>query len=304
MSSKANKLKFLLHKPGAPHSGLLPWAWPGERWDPERTTAFEPWKEQSLRGSKAAQEARGSGFLPTAQGLQILSGSEPSEGPKAAGRLTLLSPQSRAPSSGARGDGLLRQGILVRKAGWGVQAGAGSSAKQCLGIPEPALCQSWLQHSFMNLASCQGQNQEGSSYVQLALWCPGNACQRDGWYHSTGYKVPQEMGTQPLWLRNQGWMNMEGPCANPGLHPATSRTLQSQTPKTWARETKVQGQSVPASRPTRGTSSFLSLPGHSSQSRQARQPGWEDVFCPPSLYIYGFQATAKNISFSLHQREI
>lgn len=22
--------------------------------------------------------------------------------------------------------------------------------------------------------------------------------------HSTGYKVPQEMGTQPLWLRNQG----------------------------------------------------------------------------------------------------
>lgn len=54
------------------------------------------------------------------------------------------SPQqiSRAPFSGARECRLLRQGILVRKAGWGVQAGggAGSSAKGCPGTPGPALC--------------------------------------------------------------------------------------------------------------------------------------------------------------------
>lgn len=85
----------------------------------------------------------------------------------------------------------------MRKAGWGVQAGAGSSAKQCLGIPEPALCHSWLQHSFTNLASCQGQNQEGSSCVQLARGALGTPVKEMGDTHSTGYKVPQEMDTQP-----------------------------------------------------------------------------------------------------------
>lgn len=120
---------------------MLPFslAW-GEVKTLERTTAFEPpegeAREAAVELPKKPEEADS---CPQPRGCKYCLGQSRARGaPKPAGRLTLLSTQSRDPSSGARGDGVLRQGILVRKAGWGVQAGAGSSAKQCLGIPEPA----------------------------------------------------------------------------------------------------------------------------------------------------------------------
>lgn len=103
---------------------------------------LSPGRSSPSRGSTAAQ-ARRRGLSPTAQELQILSGPEPPEALGPTRTLTLLSKYTRALFSGAKEGGLLRQGIFVRKAGWGVQAGggAGSRAKECLGIPGPLFYQ-------------------------------------------------------------------------------------------------------------------------------------------------------------------
>lgn len=123
---------------------------------------LSPGKGSPSRGSTAAQ-ARGRSLPSTAQELQILSRPEP---PEALRRAGTDSPQQteQVPFSGARRSGLLRQGISIRKAGWGVQAGrrAGSSAKDCLGIPGPALCH--------KLVSAQLPH---AKVRQLALCYPG-----------------------------------------------------------------------------------------------------------------------------------
>lgn len=102
---------------------------------------LSPGKGSPSKGSTAAQ-ARGRRLPPTAQELQILFRPEPPEALRPAWDTDSPRQQNRDPFSAARRSGLLRQGISVRKAGWGVQAGraASSGAKECLGIPGPVLC--------------------------------------------------------------------------------------------------------------------------------------------------------------------
>lgn len=174
------------------------------------------------RGSTAAQ-ARGRGLPPIAQELQILSGPEPPEALEPAGTLTLLGKYSRDPFSGAGRGSLFRQGILVRKAGWGVQAGrgAGSSAKECLGIPWPTLCQK-LASAQLHESSLTPRSElrrTGPAKCNWPCGILGASVKALADAHTTRLESPQELGTQPSPSEEQRMSEHRGTLHQPSASP-------------------------------------------------------------------------------------
>lgn len=222
------------------------------------------------RGSTAAQ-ARGRELPPTAQELQILSGPEPPEALEPAGMLTLPGKYSKDPFSGAGKGSRLRQRILVRKAGWGVQAGrgAGSSAKECLGIPGPALCQklALAQLHESSLTPRSELRRTGPAMCNWPCGTLGASVKEPADAHTTRLESPQELGTQSSSSEEQGMSEQRGPAPTQyfTLKPAGPCSHRPQRPRQEKPMSKDTLSLLP-SPSTRGTSSFLSQPGHSSQS--------------------------------------
>lgn len=87
--------------------------------------SLSPGRNRQSRGSIAAH-ARGRGLLPTAKELQYCL-ARAARGPEACREISPQQTEQWPLRFGAEGS-LLQQGVLVRKAGWGVQAGEGADS--------------------------------------------------------------------------------------------------------------------------------------------------------------------------------
>lgn len=164
----------------------------------------------------------------------------------------------------------------------------------------------WLQLSFMNVAPCQNQTQE--TWVQLCavrFLMTRASVQELADTHSTKLKSSQEIGTNPLILGEQRMSGHGGALYQSRASLHNQQDPADTDPKDLGKRNQSPRASCLCCQAHQGHL-FLPKSTWTQQSQPQSYGAWPRgrMFCPPSLYIYGFQATAKNISFSLHQREI
>lgn len=176
----------------------------------------------SSTGSTAAQ-ARGRGSHSQPKNCKYCLGQSHQRPWSLLGHELSSANNSRDPFGGAGRSSLLRQGTLVRKAGWGVQAGrgAGSSARECLGIPEPALCQK-LASTQLHESSLTPKSELRRMGPAMCNWPCGTlgaSVKELADAHTTRLESPQELDTQSSTSEEQGMSEHRGVLHQPSASP-------------------------------------------------------------------------------------